>query len=60
MCRDTKIDFAAVACGGRRMGSTAQSEVVPASGSMSRDAVGSATVEAVVRYPRRPAAKAAL
>lgn len=42
------------------MGSTAPFEVVPASGLMSRDAVGSETVEAAVRYPRRPAARAAL
>lgn len=42
------------------MGSTAPFEVVPASGSTSRDAVGPVTVEAAVRYPRRPAARAAL
>ena len=60
VCRDTKIDFAAVVGGGRHMGSTAPFEAVPASGSMSRDAVGLATVEAAVRYPRRPAARAAL
>lgn len=60
VCEILKIDFAAAARGGRRMGSTAPFEVVPASGSTSRDAVGPETAEAAVRYPRRPAARATL
>ena len=59
-CEILKIDFAAAVRGARRMDSTAPFEVVPASGSTSRDAVGPETVEAAVRYPRRPAARVTL